>query len=159
MTAQIQQKTLTNPLVERLANLVENDNALSLFQYIRGKIADWDWNTVRLCLKLLGKSAKESDQKKGTVISALTLLHDRCYDTGLKNRSSLLQIIIETLYDVFAVTPGLWENSDSRYRFIDWNSRDYLRAPDEREETLVINVSEFPPEGEKLRRSIDLRSL
>lgn len=148
MTIQIPQRASTNPLRERLANLVENDNAYSLFQYIRERIADWDYDTVRLCMKTLGEFAKENDQKKGTVISALTLLHDRYYDTGSKKRSSLLQIIIETLYDIFAATPGLWKNSDRRYRSIDWNSRKTLRGPDEGEETLIINASEFPPEGE-----------
>ena len=59
-----------------------------------------------------------------------------------------MQIIIETLYDIFAATPGLWKNSDRRYRSIDWNSRKTLRGPDEGEETLIINASEFPPEGE-----------
>ena len=148
MTIQIQQNASENPLKERLADLVENNNALSLFQYIREKIADWDFDTVRLCMKLLGEFAKENDQKKGTVISALTLLHNRHYDTGSKKRSSLLQIIVETLYDIFAATPELWENSDRRYCSIDWNSRKTLRGPDEGEETLIINTSKFPPEGD-----------
>jgi glutamate synthase domain-containing protein 3 len=35
------------------------------------------------------------------------------------------------------------------YRFIDWSTRDSLRAPKEHEKILVLNAREFPPEGDE----------
>ncbi|KKK57813.1 hypothetical protein LCGC14_3050710, partial [marine sediment metagenome] len=40
-------------------------------------------------------------------------------------------------------------NSSAHARLIDWDTRDKLRAPKDKEETLVIYARGFPPEGEE----------
>ena len=139
------------PIGEKLSNLVKSGVPDSLFQYIRDEIGSWDYDTLRYNMKLLNEFAGENDQNKATIISALTLLIDRYYDTGSKKRSSVINIITETLYEIFSSALSLSESARSggnKYRFIDWETRNTLRKPDEGEETLVIDANKFPPEGD-----------
>jgi glutamate synthase domain-containing protein 3 len=95
------------------------------------------------------EQTKGNDEVKARAIDVLTHLNDRQVDTGLKKRSSVLQIIRDTLAQIFVSSPQLNENSTGRYRFIDWSSRPTLRAPREHETHLVLNAREFPPEGDE----------
>ncbi len=148
MAVPISAPTAANPIKVRLNSLVKSGAAVSLFQYIKDNIASWDYGTVRYSMEYLGKLAQENDQNKATIIESLTLLNDRRYDTGAKKRSSLTNIIITTLYEIFSSVFPLSEIPQSRYCFIDWDAKDTLRKPDEGEEILVINANEFPPEGD-----------
>ena len=143
------------PLGERLTDHVKNGEADSLFQYIRDEISRWDYNTLRYNMMLLHEYAKGNDRDKTKIVTALTLLIDRYYNTGIKKRSAVIHIITATLYDIFSSTPPLSENSPSlgipflsQYRFIDWETRNTLRGPHAGEETLVIDANKFPPEGD-----------
>ncbi len=131
---------------------------------VRNQIADWDYNTLRAWCQDMGQLASEDDEKKAQVIEVLTELLDRRYDTGTKKRSSVLQILREELYRVFAATPVPGANGNGRYRFVDWECRDLMRSavdgegqsaivpsnsqPSSPEKVLIINAENFPPEGE-----------
>jgi glutamate synthase domain-containing protein 3 len=73
---------------------------------------------------------------------------DRRFPTGDKKRSSILQIIRESLTSIFDASPALNENTAGRYRYVDFEKRDTLRTPRNDESVLVINTREFSPEGE-----------
>jgi len=111
-------------------------------------IVDWDYESlIRFCQALVRK-AGESEDDKQNAIEILTLLNDRRYFTGQKKRSSVLHIFRETLTRIFETSPTMTENTRSRYRRIDWDSRDTLRQPCGGDRILVVNARDFPPEGD-----------
>lgn len=113
--------------------------------YIQDNIKEWDYNTFRWCCQ---EMVQMGSQNEARVIDILTLLNDRRYDTGDKKRSSILQILKDSLHKLFATIPDLLTNSDSHYRRIDWQRRHTLREPKGNEEVLIINAYDFAPEGE-----------
>jgi glutamate synthase domain-containing protein 1/glutamate synthase domain-containing protein 3 len=132
--------------------LVDNFNTSdteTFKQYCEKGLSIWDYETLRQFCTTLLEQTKGNDEVKARAIEVLTHLNDRQVDTGEKKRSSVLQIIRDTLAHIFVSSPQLNENSSSRYRFIDWSTRTTLRAPREHENILVLNAREFPPEGDE----------
>ncbi len=119
-----------------------------LKHYCAENLSRWDYGTlIHLCETLADRAGK-SDDAKTQAIEVLTFLNDRKLSTGAKKRSSVLQVIRQGLTNLFAGSPAINENGASRYRHIDWATRNALRAPAPGETTLVINARAFPPEGE-----------
>ena len=67
---------------------------------------------------------------------------------GDKKRSHLLRLLMEALTEIFQATPRLGEPHASRYRWIDWETRDRLAAPPRDDAVLVLDAAGFPPEGD-----------
>jgi len=93
------------------------------------------------------KNAGQSDTAKANAIEILSFLSDRRYDSGKKKLSSVLDMVRTSLTDIFMSFPKLSGKAGSRYSYIDWDSRDTLRAPTGNESVLVINARAFEPEG------------
>ena len=111
-------------------------------------IVNWNYDTVNhLCEELINQS-NNSDDRKVNAIAVLTFLNDRRFPTGDKKRSSLLQIVKDSLTSIFDASPPLNGNASGIYRYIDWDTREALRAPRDDEKILVLNARGFPPEGE-----------
>ena len=85
---------------------------------------------------------------KQTAITALTLLNDRRFDTGVLKRSSVLHVLRINLDEIFSTTPKITEKANARFSLIDFATRHQLRAPEENEQTLVIDAEQFEPEGD-----------
>jgi glutamate synthase domain-containing protein 1/glutamate synthase domain-containing protein 3 len=116
--------------------------------YCLKHITAWSYTEIQyLCDKII-KQANFNDANKSKAIEALTFLNDRRFPTGDKKRSSVLQIIRESLVSIFNASPNLNEKTSGIYRYIDWDFRNTLRPPRKNEKVLVINAREFPPEGE-----------
>jgi len=136
-------------LIEQTILAAVNSNDISGFkQYCTKNMYNWDFNSFRYMCRFLIEQSATDDAVKLHAIDLLTHLNDRRYPTGSKKRSSVLHIIHDTLAALFASSPLLNENSVSRYRYIDWKSRDTLRAPDGNEDVLVLNAKQFQPEGD-----------
>ncbi|MDH7482471.1 MAG: glutamate synthase [Armatimonadota bacterium] len=88
-----------------------------------------------------------TDDEREAAINGITLLIDRRYPTGNNKRSTILELLHETLTSVLEGVPSITENGTSRYAKIGWESRFDLRAPAGPEEVLVLNAKGFPPEG------------
>jgi len=112
------------------------------------KMLNWDYAALIHFCRGLETLASEDDDMKSKVIEVLTHLMDRRFPTGDKKRSSILQIIRESLTSIFDASPDLNENTASRYRYVDFEKRDALRSPRNDEKILVINARDFQPEGE-----------
>jgi glutamate synthase domain-containing protein 3 len=81
-------------------------------------------------------------------VEALTLLLDMRYPVYDKKRRSILQMLNQTLENIFHHLPTLEERDQKgAYRMIDWENRHFFRGPDNHEKVLVIDASLFPPEG------------
>lgn len=118
-----------------------------LFSVLKPSIQEMDYTWFGALLKHLELLAKEEKWQEG-IIELLTLLLDRRYPTGKKRRRSLLQMVNGSLEKIFQTTPLLPEAKGAAFLRIDYSHRLSLRAPEADEKILVINSSQFPPEGE-----------
>jgi glutamate synthase domain-containing protein 1/glutamate synthase domain-containing protein 3 len=132
----------------QIAEVLRNRNSLEMLLHIRKGLTDWDFNTFRWWCEQMTQQAKDEDVKD-KVIELFTRLLDRRYPTGDKKRSSLLRIIGSSLRRVFDATPAINSQTESRYKLIDWQTKAELRGPRRKEEILVVNAKDFPPEGEE----------
>ena len=115
--------------------------------YCRRNLGAWDYASLMYFCRELEAKANNCDEVKAKVIEILTYLNDHPIFTGGKKRSSVLQIIGDSLSRIFSSSPKLNENSTSVYRHIDWSNRNTLRAARDSEKILVLNAGQFPPEG------------
>ena len=116
--------------------------------YCRRNLGDWDYDSLTYLCRELVTQADNGDEVKAKAIEILTYLNDHPLATGGKKSSSVLQIIRDSLSKIFDSSPKLNEDARGIYRYIDWSTRNTLRAPRGNERILVLNAKQFPPEGE-----------
>ncbi len=127
--------------------LVGTDTAL-LKNACRELLPAWPFGAlVQLC-EALRERSRGNDEIKTSAIELLTFLHDRRIATGEKKRSSVLDILGRSLYEIFAASPAMHASDPGKYRHIDWETRHTLRAPADGESICVLNAGKFPPEGD-----------
>lgn len=132
-----------------LRPLLTDQSGMALFQYLRPRLEKWYYATYLEHLQVLTRLANENDDLKAAVIAGLTLVLDRRFDPGDKKRSNVLHLSHQALYAIFRASPAMAETTaPSRYRHLDWQSRQHLTAPPRPEAVLVVDAAEFPPEGE-----------
>ncbi|MCX5890341.1 MAG: glutamate synthase, partial [Deltaproteobacteria bacterium] len=119
-----------------------------LYRAIRERTPAISYATFREILEVITDQAAKSDVLKAAAINGLTLLLDRRYDSGDKKRSNLLHLMMEALNRIFKDTPAVGAKHRSRYRRIDWDSREQLVAPQQADAVLVLDAAAFPPEGD-----------
>jgi glutamate synthase domain-containing protein 1/glutamate synthase domain-containing protein 3 len=90
----------------------------------------------------------DNAKSRAAAIELLTLLHDRRLDTGDKRRATVIQVIEETLEQLFDAAPLFGEPAAGFWRRVTWATRDRLLAPVSGEELLCIDARGFPPEGD-----------
>ncbi|MFC1862441.1 glutamate synthase [Thermodesulfobacteriota bacterium] len=119
-----------------------------LFEYLKKGIGSWDYAVFMDCLHEIKAWAAKGDAHFEVALDALTLLIDRHYPTFDKKRRSILQVINQTLDNLFRNFPSLDESEEKgAYRLIDWETRHLFRGPENNEKVLVIDAALFPPEG------------
>ena len=119
-----------------------------LYRAISARTSTISYATFREIMEVITGQAATSDVLKAAAINGLTLLLDRRYDPGDKKRSNLLHLLQETLNRIFKDTPAVGAKHRSRYRRIDWDSREQLVAPHQADAVLVLDAAAFPPEGD-----------
>ncbi len=129
--------------------LFEKLEPIELFDYVAKRIKSWDFEKVWSFAESLKKYAAKGDKEKSTAIETLTLLIDRRIDFGEKRRSNLIPVFEEKLFDIFSSVPPLESNSDGDYCLITWETRAQLKSPLHSNQTLVIDVHNFKPEGKE----------
>jgi len=125
------------------------DNSDGLLAHLCQQMPIWSYADIQHFCDLLISGAQGGDGDKEAVIEILTRLNDRRYATGSKKRSSVLHMLRETLTKIFMATPGMNESSNSAYRYIDWDTRDFIRKPEAADKVMVLNARDFPPEGDE----------
>lgn len=124
------------------------ENYTEIFEYVKSKIVELDCNSLLFLLHTIKNYGLKNDEYKETAIRVLTLLNDLRYDTGKIKRSFVLQALKENLWEILSNTPKITEKSDSKFKLIDYDTRDKIRRPEKNEDVLIINTEKFMPEGE-----------
>ena len=137
--------------LKRVKNGLLNKNVSELKKYCRSSMAKWGFaSIVHLCTEL-EKQAALNDDIKTKVIEVITYLNDIPFSAGDKKRSSVLDIFRTSLSKIFRASPNLSENSgsvySSVYSYVDFATRNTLRAPKNDEKILIVNARDFQPEG------------
>jgi len=146
-TAEITSPAGNGELSARIRGFLEEQDSGGLFEWAKGELPAWDYNTLGWTLMEIARAASESDDNRATAIEALTLLNDRRFPAGDKKRSSVLELVRDALHRIFRGCPPIGANSRAGHRLIDWETRGRLRAPRDGEKTLVLDAAGFAPEG------------
>jgi glutamate synthase domain-containing protein 1/glutamate synthase domain-containing protein 3 len=132
-----------------ISNFFELQRPDLLYEYMIDGVRRWDYAGFMDCLKELRGWALKRDAHFDVCLKTLTQMLDRRYPTYDKKRRSILQMITQTLENVFRHFPSLErEEEKSTYRLIDWETRMFFRGPSYDEKVLIIDASLFPPEGD-----------
>lgn len=114
----------------------------------RDLLPSWDFAALKqFCSELIRQTDRQPECKP-QAIELLTYLNDRPLPTGSKKRSSVLQIIKESLTALFTASPRMGQMCNAPYCHIDWSTQADLRPPMPGESVCVLNARDFPPEGD-----------
>jgi glutamate synthase domain-containing protein 3 len=137
---------VADPMRALIADSLAQGDAGKLFDYALGMPFWAPEQLQQFCDEVIRAAAEPVAH--ATAIQALTLLLDRRYDVGDKQRSTVLVVLDQALTRLFDAAPRFGDASTRQHRRIDWATRDRLAAPRPREELLIIDAEKFPPEGD-----------
>jgi glutamate synthase domain-containing protein 1 len=126
---------------------ISGKNSLDLFNLVRKHITEWDLEIISLIMNNFRYRVEKNKEIQPDIIEVLTLLIDRRYPTGRHRRSNLIALFEETLFDVFDKSPKIGSSLDSIFYLVTYTERKKLRSPPHPNDTLIIDVSGFMPEG------------
>jgi glutamate synthase domain-containing protein 1/glutamate synthase domain-containing protein 3 len=135
----------TNPVA---AVLDPVRSASESFTELVREIAPWDYELFAAFLEETLRESSQSDAHRRHVIELLTLLLDRRYSTEkmeYKWRRALLEEALNALFDA---VPLMGEASGAFAR-LTYAERAQLRPPAKEKQTLVVDATGFPPEGDE----------
>ena len=129
--------------------LFDSKGALGVLEYVVDHIRQWTYEDIRAICRTISELGKEK-RHTPVAIESLTLLIDRKYSTGTKKRSHIVHLLLTELYRLFRGLPrlGADEGTENHCRLVDFQNRDALCRPPDEETILVIDASDFPPEGD-----------
>ncbi|NOX33407.1 MAG: glutamate synthase [Deltaproteobacteria bacterium] len=136
-----------NQKTKELIKLFNANDLPALKQYCILKFCDLEFHDIKNLCTTIESCANRGDDKKAIAIDLLTHLNDKIFPTGNKKRSSVLQIIRESLGSIFKSSPKIKDNKNYVYAYIDRETSRDLRAPEGNEKILVVNARDFEPEG------------
>jgi glutamate synthase domain-containing protein 1 len=135
----------TNPVA---AVLDPVRSASESFTELVRELAPWDYELFAAFLEETLRESSQSDAHRRHVIELLTLLLDRRYSTEkmeYKWRRALLEEALNALFDA---VPLMGEASGAFAR-LTYAERAQLRLPAREKQTLVVDATGFPPEGDE----------
>ncbi len=100
----------------------------------------------RFCQAVL--QGADTPKSRAAAIELLTLVHDRRFYTGDKRRATVIQVVQETLEQLFDSAPLFDQPAARLWRRVTWATRHGLAAPQSGEDLLLIDAQGFPPEGD-----------
>jgi glutamate synthase domain-containing protein 1 len=135
----------TNPVA---AVLDPVRSASESFTELVRELTLWDYELFAAFLEETLRESSQSDAHRRHVIELLTLLLDRRYSTEkmeYKWRRALLEEALNALFDA---VPLMGEASGAFAR-LTYAERAQLRPPAREKQTLVVDATGFPPEGDE----------
>ncbi len=105
--------------------------------------------SIKDLLHTLKTYAEENHEQKKKAVHFLTQVLDRFHLTPFSKNGEIRALVEETLFTIFRSFPYIGDTPKNTVDWlrIDWSTRHHLRPPSKMEKSLLIDVSEFPPEG------------
>ncbi len=110
-------------------------------------IVGYDYGTLDEFLQRVRKLSAADSLERAFYVETLTLLNDLRYMTGDKKRASVLTMIRECLHDLFQSAETSQGRVENPYQNLTWQTRERLGNARVPSEILVVDSSDFPPEG------------
>ena len=137
-----------NELVKQIKMNISAGMPQESFHSIVSVLSNWNLDQLRWLVGEIEKVSGKDDAAKRDALTLLTLLNDRRYYCGMMRRSSVLQLVRQGINNILDAVPLISSDTSSRFKRIDWDTRNDIKAPKEESSTLVIYGRDFPPEGE-----------
>jgi glutamate synthase domain-containing protein 1 len=131
-------------VTDQLYRAFDDGGAPTLCRWAAGLLRDWDFDASAAFVDLVTGFARAGATEWEFAREALTLLRDRRYDTGSKRRASVLTLLDGGLQTVFDAAPC----AGTIHARLTYTSRQRLSAPAGSNATLIVDASDFPPEGD-----------
>jgi glutamate synthase domain-containing protein 1/glutamate synthase domain-containing protein 3 len=141
-------RTVKRMSTDNINKILEKTNPSELSALLPTKLREWDFDEIRYFAEKMRNLAEVSDDKRTLAIRTLSQLIDQRYDSGEKKRSDVVSIIEEELFRIFDSIDDIKSSSNGKYEFINYEKRSKLRRPLNSDQTLVIDVRDFKPEGD-----------
>jgi glutamate synthase domain-containing protein 1/glutamate synthase domain-containing protein 3 len=139
---EIRQDGLPSDIKEKL----HRGDVEGLFTYAQ-EAPSWSAGQLRRFCQVVLQGADNS-KSRAAAIELLTMVHDRRFCLGDKRRATVIQVVEETLEQLFDAAPRFGEPATGFWRRVTWATRDRIAAPQPGEELLLIDSQGFPPEGD-----------
>ncbi len=148
--------TAATPLQDRRPKAIEPgawivvgpEGVDAAWQRLCREIHAWDYGELTWFCEQMVNLATAGETAWPFAVGLLTRLRDRPHDPGGKRRASVLALVDRALVTIFGAVPTLDEPAATRQRRVSWTTRLALRGPRRGEQTLVVDASAFPPEGD-----------
>ncbi len=130
----------------------DDGGATSMWRWLELQMIPMDWDEFTWGCRWLNEFAGHGDSEWAFALEIHHLLRDRRYPTGDKKRASLLGMIDRSLDGLFKRVPLIGDLANGHrhasLRHLNWETRQALRAAQDGETSLVLDVEGFPPEGD-----------
>ncbi len=123
-------------------------DAMELFKLVSTKMGEWPIKKTISFVETLEDYCRRGDEEMLKAIRVLTLLIDRRCPSKA-GRSRLIPVFERGVSNILSTVTSIGQASLSRLRRIDWDSRMRLSGPSEADGVLVMDVYDFPPEGDE----------
>ncbi|MFX1486924.1 MAG: glutamate synthase [Promethearchaeota archaeon] len=142
----IYQKSTSPTIDAEISKILQRPT--NFFHYASKAIKEWDFDELHYFAERMRKFGEKGDKERSLAIKALTHLIDRRYETGDKKRSDIVSLIEKALFRLFSSAPSIKSGLESRYCLVDFEYRERIRKPLRPNQTLIIDVRDFDPEGD-----------
>ncbi|MBI5571964.1 MAG: glutamate synthase [Desulfomonile tiedjei] len=132
-----------------LTDVLGSDEPERVFRLVSENAAGWDYNMLRWMIGRLGFRARTQPKVLNVVIEGLTMVLDRRFPLADKKRSVLVRLVVDELFEIFRSLPRISDATQmGSYCLVDFATRNDFRPPISVEKTLVVDASDFRPEGD-----------
>jgi glutamate synthase domain-containing protein 1/glutamate synthase domain-containing protein 3 len=143
---EIIQRNKLDGLRELVNQWLQKGNVDALFTYVL-ELPSWTPGELMRFCRLVVQGA-DNAKSRATAVELLSLLRDRYFYTGDKQRATVVWVVEKMLEALFDSAPLFGEPASRFWRRVHYATRDRLVAPRAGEEVLVIDAQDFPPEGD-----------
>jgi glutamate synthase domain-containing protein 1/glutamate synthase domain-containing protein 3 len=127
-------------------DLLNSKDLNSTWEMIKPGLAEWNFDNLQSFLYELAGRVKQGQADFLPALNLLTRLRDWPYDPGQKRKAALLAELDEAINSLLNIASSL---ADARLSGISWETRQNLQKPQKADQILILNVTDFPAEGEQ----------
>jgi glutamate synthase domain-containing protein 1/glutamate synthase domain-containing protein 3 len=136
----------TTVLPEALALALADEDPASPWPEVKAGLEAWQPIQLEgFFSRVLAEGAKNPGRIL-PLLSLLTRMRDWPSSPGTKRKAALTGRLDQTIHALLDLTP---RSGGGKIGALDWDIRDQLHRPGRQEDVLVVNVTDFPPEGEE----------
>jgi glutamate synthase domain-containing protein 3 len=134
----------TRPINYSFENLID-----PIFPLLQEWLVVADFDEIKSAIQYWVNAALRNGHDTMVILALLSRIRDRIYDPGSKRRASILAMLDDGIVRLLSAVPLFDANQPQFIARFNWENRETLAAPATRNATLVLDVDQFPPEGDE----------